>query len=84
MVTDTGTMFPDVATVTERIKDATLAAGSVFLDARYLSLTLLGSDQFANLFLTGVAYQNGTLPLPEAYRNSQFRIYALKPAGPSS
>jgi indolepyruvate ferredoxin oxidoreductase len=64
MVTDTGTMFPDVATVTERIKDATLAAGSVFLDARYLSLTLLGSDQFANLFLTGVAYQNGTLPLP--------------------
>ena len=64
MVTDTGAMFPDVATVTERIKDATLAAGSVFLDARYLSLTLLGSDQFANLFLTGVAYQNGTLPLP--------------------
>ena len=64
MVTDTGTVFPDVATVTERIKDATLAAGSVFLDARYLSLTLLGSDQFANLFLTGVAYQNGTLPLP--------------------
>jgi hypothetical protein len=25
-----------------------------------------------------------TLPLPEVYRNSRFRIYALKPAGPSS
>ena len=25
-----------------------------------------------------------TLDLPEVYRNAQFRIYALKPAGPAS
>jgi hypothetical protein len=25
-----------------------------------------------------------TLPLPEVHRNSRFRIYALKPAGPES
>ena len=64
MVTGTAARFPDIGTITERIKGATVAAGSVFVDARHLSVTLLGSDQFANLFLTGIAYQTGTLPLP--------------------
>jgi indolepyruvate ferredoxin oxidoreductase len=64
MVTDTAVRFPDVGAITERIKETTVAARSAFVDARQLSLTLFGSDQFANLFLAGVAYQVGALPLP--------------------
>jgi indolepyruvate ferredoxin oxidoreductase len=66
MVTDTAATFPDVGTVIARIEDATLAAQSVFVDARRLSVTLLGSDQFANMLLTGVAFQAAALPLPSA------------------
>ena len=66
MVADAAAQFPDIDTVTARIKEATLAARSAFVDARQLSVTLLGSDQFANMFLTGVAYQAGALPLPSS------------------
>ena len=64
MVTDPAARFPDVDAIVERIEGTTVAARSAFVDARQLSVTLLGSDQFANLFLTGVAYQAGALPLP--------------------
>ncbi|NMM90930.1 2-oxoacid ferredoxin oxidoreductase [Rhodococcus sp. SRB_17] len=62
MVIDTSVNFPDVATVTARI--ASEVAHSVLLDARGLAVALLGQDQFANLLLTGVAYQSGALPIP--------------------
>jgi indolepyruvate ferredoxin oxidoreductase len=64
MVVDTSAQFPDVAATAERIQDATRATQSVFVDARGLSVTLFGTDQFANMFLTGVAFQAGALPLP--------------------
>ena len=41
-----------------------IAAGAIFVDARKLSVVLLGSDQFANMFLTGAAFQAGALPAP--------------------
>ena len=64
MVADTSARFPDADDLSARIREATWAARSVFVDARGLSVTLLGSDQFANMFLTGVALQAGDLPLP--------------------
>jgi indolepyruvate ferredoxin oxidoreductase len=64
MVADASAQFPDVDAISSRIREVTRAAQSVFIDARRLSVTLLGSDQFANIFLTGVAFQVGALPLP--------------------
>jgi indolepyruvate ferredoxin oxidoreductase len=66
MVADPSAQFPDAGGVSARISEATWAERSIFVDARKLSLTLLGSDQFANMFLTGVAFQAGALPLPAA------------------
>ncbi len=64
MVTDETVPFPDIDATTERIRSATRGADSVFVDARGLSVTLLGTDQFANMLLAGVAFQTGALPLP--------------------
>ncbi len=64
MVVDTSASFPDSGEVTGRIRRATRAGDAVFLDARRLAETLLGEDQFANILLTGAAFQAGSLPLP--------------------
>ena len=64
MVTDTTVPFPDIDATTDRIRSATRGAESVFVDARGLSVTLFGTDQFANMLLAGVAFQTGALPLP--------------------
>ena len=64
MVVDTSVGFPDVEATAGRIRDATCAGRSIFVDARRMSVALLGTDQFANMFLTGVAFQAGALPLP--------------------
>jgi indolepyruvate ferredoxin oxidoreductase len=64
MVVDPSVEFPDIAGTATRIQSETRKAGSVFVDARRLSVTLLGTDQFANMFLTGAAFQAGALPLP--------------------
>ena len=64
MVVDSTVAFPDVDATADRIRSATRGPESVFIDARGLSVTLLGSDQFANMLLAGVAFQTGALPLP--------------------
>ena len=64
MVTDKTVSFPDVDATTDRIRSATRGEEAVFVDARGLSVTLLGTDQFANMLLAGVAFQAGALPLP--------------------
>jgi len=64
MVVDTSAQFPDVEATAARIRTATHEARTIFVDARRLSVTLLGTDQFANMFLTGAAFQAGALPLP--------------------
>jgi indolepyruvate ferredoxin oxidoreductase len=64
MVVDTTVPFPDIDVTADRIRSATRGAESVFIDARGLSVTLFGTDQFANLLLAGVAFQTGALPLP--------------------
>ena len=64
MVVDKTVPFPDVDATADRIRSATRGAESVFVDARGLSVTLFGTDQFANMLLAGVAFQTGALPLP--------------------
>jgi indolepyruvate ferredoxin oxidoreductase len=64
MVVDTSASFPDAGVITGRIRRGTRGADAVFLDARRLAETLLGEDQFANILLTGAAFQAGALPLP--------------------
>ncbi len=64
MVVDSTVAFPDVDATTDRIRSATRGPESVFVDARGLSVALLGTDQFANMLLAGVAFQTGALPLP--------------------
>jgi indolepyruvate ferredoxin oxidoreductase len=64
MVVDKTVPFPDVDATTDRIRSVTRGEESVFVDARGLSVTLFGTDQFANMLLAGVAFQTGALPLP--------------------
>ncbi|MEU4895127.1 indolepyruvate ferredoxin oxidoreductase family protein [Streptomyces sp. NPDC044780] len=66
MVTDTSVGFPDEDALLGRIREATDATAMTALDARELSETLFGQDQYANLLLTGVAYQLGALPIPDS------------------
>jgi indolepyruvate ferredoxin oxidoreductase len=64
MVTDPGTAFPDVDEIAGQIRQAAGGRDPVLLDARRLAVTLLGTDQYANMLLVGAAYQAGALPLP--------------------
>ena len=64
MVTDPGSAFPDVDEIAGQIRQAIGGRDPVLLDARRLAVTLLGTDQYANMLLVGAAYQAGALPLP--------------------
>jgi indolepyruvate ferredoxin oxidoreductase len=64
MVTDPGSAFPDVDAIADQIRQAAGGRDPILLDARRLAVTLLGTDQFANMLLVGAAYQAGALPLP--------------------
>ena len=64
MVTDARAAFPDVAALTERIRLSTRSGDAVFTAARSTCTALFGSDNFANVFLLGCAFQGGNLPLP--------------------
>jgi indolepyruvate ferredoxin oxidoreductase len=66
MVTDPGAVFPNAGTVTSRIKDATDPERGIFVDAHDLTGTLFGDNQYANIFLLGVALQSGLLPISAA------------------
>jgi len=52
--------------------------------ANFASLTAPDARALAERYDLNYLVTEGTLELPEVYRNSQFRIYALKPAGPVS
>ena len=64
MVVDPTIDFPDVAVIADQIRAATCGPDAVFLDARRSSVTLFGTDQHANMLLSGAAFQAGALPLP--------------------
>jgi len=52
--------------------------------ADFSSLTAASALELGTRFGVDYLVTEAALPLREAYRNSQFRIYALKPAGPAS
>ncbi len=66
MVTNVALSYPDVDATLARIKATSRAADSVFADARDIVIALLGDDQYANIFLVGMAVQAGALPIEPA------------------
>jgi len=61
MVTDVSTSFPPAHRTLAQISERSSRLSSV--DARAICRTLFGDDQYANVFLLGVALQAGALPL---------------------
>jgi hypothetical protein len=64
--------------IAERVVDRRRAV------ADFPSLTAARARSLAERYDLNYLVTEATLPLPEVYRNSRFRIYALKPAGPAS
>ncbi|QFR03138.1 indolepyruvate ferredoxin oxidoreductase family protein [Streptomyces phaeolivaceus] len=64
MVSDTAVRFPGQTDTVDRIRERVRSDAGRFVDARGATLALFGDDQYANVFLVGVAYQLGALPLP--------------------
>ncbi|SFO55862.1 indolepyruvate ferredoxin oxidoreductase [Actinomadura madurae] len=64
MVADTTVHFPAARDTLGRIGDRTRKDAGRFVDAREATLDLFGDDQYANMFLVGVALQLGALPVP--------------------
>ena len=77
MVVDPSRGFPDSGSLVSQIRSATGGDG-FFLDARRLSVRLFGSDQYANVLLTGVAYQLGALPVPAEAIEDAIRLNGAK------
>jgi len=60
---DRHTQFPQQA-LQQSITEATGADNSTFINATHLAEELLGNTIGANMFMLGVAWQNGTIPIP--------------------
>jgi len=61
MVVDPAVSFPETEPLCEALRAA--VRDTVFVDARAAASQLFGTDQYANLLLTGAAVQTGSLPL---------------------
>lgn len=74
MVSDVKASFPEIATLQAAISTRIATANTVFVDARKAMLALLGADPFVNIFLVGVAYQRGWLPIPLEHIKEAIRL----------
>ena len=63
MVIDTAAAFPPLADLEQRIAGHVRLDGMHLVDSRATTAALFGSSQTENLFLVGVAYQAGALPV---------------------
>lgn len=63
MVADPTVSFPDASEITEAITLRAAEAAAV-CDARTLTTVLFGTDQYANIFMVGAAFQAGAIGLP--------------------
>ncbi|MEX2311631.1 MAG: DUF1285 domain-containing protein, partial [Rhodospirillales bacterium] len=63
VVTDPDSAFPDVEATMSRVTEGTRVADGVAADVRSLVTRLFGDDQLANVFLVGMAYQAGAVPV---------------------
>ncbi|CUR55537.1 hypothetical protein NOCA2270172 [metagenome] len=66
MVSDPNESYPEVGAALSRVLDRSRHEPSASVDARVMTLGLFGDDQFANMFLVGVAVQRGALPIDPA------------------
>lgn len=58
--------YPDIAALRARLEAVTRPDASRWVDAAYMAQALVGDGQVANVFLLGVAYQAGALPVAAA------------------
>ena len=66
-VADPKMKSPSTTAMKERIESRSRPADNVWLDAQLLAHDELGSDEYANILLLGVAFQAGAVPLrPES------------------
>lgn len=63
MVINPQTTFPVQRSVVDQIASRTRIDTSEYVDAHRLTREIFGDDQFANIFLMGIAYQLGELPI---------------------
>ena len=77
MVVDPTSSFPESGSLVSQIASVT-GADSFFIDARRISEQLFGSDQYANVLITGVAYQLGALPIPAESIEDAIRVNRAK------
>jgi len=66
MIADRHVQFPALGGLTAGIERVTRKADNVFLDGQVLAEGLFGDSMATNLFMVGVAYQAGALPLAAA------------------
>ena len=66
MVTNVSLAYPDIEDTLARIRQRSRSAESAFADPRDITIRLFGDDQYANLFLVGMAIQAGALPIDPA------------------
>ena len=78
MVIDPDAVFPDQSALVARIAAAATDGAVITLDARELSTTLLGEDQFANMLLAGAAFQAGALPIDDRHIEEAIRGHGVK------
>ncbi len=66
MITDRHKLFPGVTGLTAAIDAVTRKSENIFLDGQALAEGLFADSMATNLFMVGVAYQAGTIPLQAA------------------
>jgi indolepyruvate ferredoxin oxidoreductase len=66
MVADIGITFPELDETAGRIRPVSREDVSRYVNARQITKELFDDDQYANVFLVGVAFQTGALPLAAA------------------
>lgn len=66
-VTDVTTPFPKHSFLQQQLNRHTKADQNVYLDANKISETLFANEQSNNIFMLGVAYQTGVIPISAAY-----------------
>lgn len=66
MVSDKSVQFPNVGGLTRGIDRVTRKADNVYLDAQTLAEGLFADSMATNMFMVGVAYQAGALPISAA------------------
>ena len=64
MVADKLRLYPPARQLRDALEGCTRQASNLYLDAQALAEALLGDHMASNLFLVGVAWQHGTLPIP--------------------